>query len=81
MMKLTYAIALGAALMAAPYAVALAQPAGPVVTACKEDIAKLCANLPRNGSVRACLTKHESEVSAPCKQALDTTGGGRLPKQ
>ena len=80
-MKLAFPIALGAALMMAPCGVALAQPAGPVATACKDDIAKLCANLPHNGSVRACLTKHESEVSPACKQALNTTGGGRMRKQ
>ncbi len=80
-MKLAFAIALGATLMAAASGLALAQPAGPVATACKEDIAKLCANLPHNGSVRACLIKHESKVSAPCKHALDTTGAGRMRKQ
>jgi len=44
-MKLTFAIALSATLMAAPSGLALAPPAGPVATACKEDIAKLCGNL------------------------------------
>jgi len=80
-MKLAFTIAFGTTLMLALYGVAFAQPAGPVATACKEDIAKLCQNLPHNGSVRACLTEHESEVSASCKHALDFTGGGKMRTQ
>jgi hypothetical protein len=55
---------------------ALAQ-SGPVATSCKADIANLCAGRPHDGSVRICLEQNYDKVSAACKTALDTTGGGR----
>ena len=50
---------------------------GPVATSCADDIAKLCAGKPHDGSVRICLEQNYDKVSAACKTALDTTGGGR----
>lgn len=55
---------------------AIAQ-SGPVATACKDDIAKVCAGKPHDGEVRVCLETNYDKVSAACKSALDTTGGGR----
>jgi hypothetical protein len=55
---------------------ALAQ-SGPVATSCEADIAKLCAGKPHDGSVRICLEQNYDKVSAACKTALDSTGGGR----
>jgi hypothetical protein len=50
---------------------------GPVGQACKADIAKFCASQPHDGRVRVCLETNYDQVSAGCKKALDTTGGGR----
>lgn len=50
---------------------------GPVATSCGDDIAKLCANKPHDGSTRICLEQAYTKVSAACKSALDSTGGGR----
>jgi hypothetical protein len=55
---------------------ALAQ-GGPVATDCASDIAKLCSGKPHDGSVRICLEINYGKVSAACKAALDSTGGGR----
>jgi hypothetical protein len=55
---------------------ALAQ-GGPVATDCANDIAKLCRGKPHDGSVRICLETNYAKVSAACKKALDSTGGGR----
>jgi len=75
-MKLTHTIALAAVAVAASVAVAAAQ-SGPVGTACQSDIAKLCAGKAHDGGVRVCLESNYDKVTAACKQALDTTGGGR----
>lgn len=50
---------------------------GVVAKACSADIAKQCAGRPHDGSVRICLESNYETVSAACKKALDTTGGGR----
>lgn len=51
---------------------------GPVATACQEDIAKYCAGKEHgNRELRTCLESNKSTVSAACKAALDSTGGGR----
>lgn len=51
---------------------------GPVATACKDDIAKLCAGKEHGqGAVRACLDANKDKVSAACKVALDATGPGK----
>lgn len=50
---------------------------GFVAKACNNDIAKLCAGKPHDGSVRICLEDNYERVSAACKKALDTSGGGR----
>jgi hypothetical protein len=66
---------------AALVTLALTTPAlgqgGPVATSCTNDIAKLCAGKPHDGSVRICLETNCAKVSSACKNALDTTGGGR----
>jgi hypothetical protein len=58
-------------------ATAGAAQSGPVGRACKPEIASLCAGMPHDGSVRVCLETNYERVSAACKRALDTTGGGR----
>lgn len=63
-------------------AAALASPAlaqsGRVATACKDDIAKLCAGKSHvNREVRTCLEANKAKVSAACKTALETTGRGK----
>jgi hypothetical protein len=75
-MKLINTIAISALVLAASIAAASAQT-GPVGTACKNDIAKLCADKAHDGDVRICLESNYDKVSAACKKALDTTGGGR----
>jgi hypothetical protein len=55
---------------------ALAQT-GPVAKACATDIQKICPNLGHNGQTRSCLEANRDKVSAACRHALDTTGGGR----
>lgn len=50
---------------------------GIVAKACSNDIAKLCAGKPHDGSVRICLEDNYERVAAACKKALDTSGGGR----
>jgi len=75
-MKPISTIALCALALTALPQVAYAQR-GPVATACKQDISKMCAGKPHDGSVRICLETNYDKVSAACKKALDTTGGGR----
>ena len=58
-------------------ATAAVAQSGPVARSCNADIAKLCAGKPHDGSVRICLEQNYDKVSAACKTALDTTGGGR----
>jgi len=50
---------------------------GPVATSCSGDIAKTCAGKPHDGSTRICLEQNYTKLSANCKAALDSTGGGR----
>jgi|WetSurMetagenome_2_1015567.scaffolds.fasta_scaffold218195_2 hypothetical protein len=49
--------------------------------ACKDDVSKFC-NDPKLGSagLTACLKEHGSEVSVPCKDALDQAQGGAEEK-
>lgn len=75
-MKLVHTIAASALAVAASISLASAQT-GPVATACKDDIAKLCADKAHDGGVRICLETNYDKVAAACKAALDTTGGGR----
>jgi hypothetical protein len=75
-MKCLHTLAISALALVASIAVAVAQT-GPVATACKDDIAKLCAGKAHDGEVRICLETNYDKVSAACKTALDTTGGGR----
>lgn len=67
---------LGAIALAGVAGTALAQ-SGPVATSCAGDIGKLCANKPHDGSTRICLERAYDKLSAGCKSALDSTGGGR----
>lgn len=54
------------------------QGTGPVASACADDIAKLCAGKShQNREARSCLEANKSKVSAACKTALETTGGGK----
>lgn len=76
MKNLASVFSLSALLLGTSTIAGLAQ-SGPVATACKSDIAKTCAGLPHDGSVRTCLQNNYDKVSAGCKKALDTTGGGR----
>jgi hypothetical protein len=72
-----------AAIVAIALGSAYAQPPGkgpgqgPVITQCKEDIAKFCAGKQHQGEVRACLEAKQAEVTRACKTALDTTRRGR----
>lgn len=51
---------------------------GPVMTQCKDDIAKFCAEKTHvNRELRECLESKKSEVTAECKAALDSTGPGK----
>lgn len=85
-MKMITGIA-AAAFCAVTLASASAQPAGrgpgqgPVITQCKADLAKYCAGKAHDGTARACLEANKAKVSAACKTALDTTGGGRGRKK
>jgi hypothetical protein len=39
--------------------------------ACADEIARYCSSVPRGGGrVRACLKKHEADLSAGCKQQI-----------
>lgn len=51
---------------------------GPVARDCVDDIAKLCSDKQHgNREVRTCLEANKDKVTAACKKALDTTGGGK----
>lgn len=76
-LKMTAAIALVAGGLATIAHAQQGQGAGPVATSCAADISKLCANKAHDGAARICLEQNYAKVSAECKNALDTTGGGR----
>ena len=75
-MKAVFVVAASAVVIAAS-AISAAAQTGPVARNCQGDIAKMCAGRPHDGSVRICLEMNYESVSAACKRALDTTGGGR----
>ena len=78
-MKLVNAFSAAAIALAGLMTVAAAQ-SGPVATACKDDIPQFCAGKehgPPEHAVRTCLEANKDKVSAVCKEALETTGGGR----
>jgi hypothetical protein len=53
-------------------------PSGPVASSCTAEISKYCADQQHGaGAVRACLEANRQDLSAPCREALDSTGGGR----
>ncbi len=53
-----------------------AQPS-PVARSCGDDITNMCADKPHDGGVRMCLETNYDKLTAACKKALDTSGGGR----
>ena len=75
-MKFVFVMTTSAVVVVAS-ALSVAAQTGPVAKACQNDIAKMCAGRPHDGSVRICLEQNYDTVSAACKRALDTTGGGR----
>lgn len=70
-------VMIASAIVITASALSVAAQTGPVARACQNDIAKMCAGRPHDGSVRICLEMNYETVSAACKRALDTTGGGR----
>ncbi|MGB8274499.1 MAG: hypothetical protein WCF16_04415 [Alphaproteobacteria bacterium] len=75
-MKIVNAMVIAAFAIAVSIGAATAQT-GPVATACKEDIANICAGKEHNEEVRACLEAAKDQVSPECKTALETTGAGK----
>lgn len=76
-MRLAHIFAVGLVVVMGSAASAFAQP-GPVAIACKDDIPKHCAGKEHGqGEVRACLEANKDKVSNACREALETTGGGR----
>jgi Cysteine rich repeat len=76
-MKISTMIFAVLGLAAAMSGAAIAQ-SGPVATICSKEIAKYCAKAGHgNAQTRNCLEKHRKDLSAACRKALDTTGGGR----
>ncbi|MFN8642243.1 MAG: cysteine rich repeat-containing protein [Candidatus Binatia bacterium] len=46
-------------------------PDNPVLTACKDDIARFCSNVPAgDGRVKACMKSHLSQLSEQCKETI-----------
>lgn len=86
-MESTAKLTIAACLALATVSTSLAQQPGrgsgqgPVITQCKDDIAKFCAGKSHDGEVRACLEAKKTDVTAACKTALSTTGGGKGRKQ
>ena len=80
MIKIATSTFVAAALaLAAGGALAQGTPGqGPVARDCVDDIVKFCSDKQHgNREVRTCLEANKDKVSAVCKKALDTTGGGR----
>lgn len=75
-MKFVHTFTLTVTLIAVSMTAADAQ-SGRVGRACRTELANLCAGKPHDGSARICLEENYDKVSARCKKALDTTGGGR----
>jgi len=78
-MKVHHTLLATAIALAGSIGFAAAQ-SGPVATACKDDIPKYCAGKehgPPEHAVRVCLEANKDKVSASCKAALESTGGGR----
>lgn len=79
-MKLVSIAGLAAAVSLAASAVQAQAPGrgpgqGLVITHCKDEIAKYCADVPHGaGAVPACLEKHKANLSDACKTALDSRG-------
>lgn len=57
---------------------AYAKGNGPVMTKCKTDIEKYCADKKHvKGEVRSCLEEKKAELTEECKMALESTGPGK----
>lgn len=73
------------AVIAALAAIAFAGPAlaaGPVHTACKDDIAKFCAEKgQKHGATRACLDANKDKVSEGCRTVLEQHSPGQNKMQ
>lgn len=68
----------GAVLVASLPAHAQRTGGGPVGRSCADDLAAHCAGVPHGGmKARNCLEENRARLSAACRRALDTTGGGR----
>lgn len=51
---------------------------GPVAQHCGDDLAQFCPGIEHaNRAGRTCLEKNIQKVSAACRNALNTTGGGK----
>jgi len=78
----TIILASAASLTIALLAMAQGSGTGPVARQCAEDIKKFCAGMQHgSGEVRGCLEAKKADVSAACKEAIDTTGPGKGKKQ
>ena len=55
-------------------------PGGLVASACASDIKKFCPDKGHDGGIRACLEAQKADVSAACRTALNSTGGGQMPR-
>ncbi|HZV21038.1 MAG TPA: cysteine rich repeat-containing protein [Hyphomicrobiales bacterium] len=54
---------------------AQAQQQGRRLAACRADVEKFCASVPRGqGKVRACLEENKDKVSSDCRSALENVG-------
>jgi len=81
--KVTLCAAAGIAVLGTAWAQAPGRGPGqgPVMTQCKDDMAKLFAGKKHDGEVRAYLEGKKAQASAACKTALDSSGGGKGKKQ
>jgi cysteine rich repeat protein len=76
-MRLVYICAVGLAAVIGS-ATSVSAPSGPAATACKDNISKFCAGKEHGqGEVRMCLEANKGKVSPACREALETTAGGR----
>lgn len=76
-MRLAHKFAVGLVVTLGSAAPTFAQ-SGPVAIACKNDIPQHCSGKEHGqGKVRACLEANKDKVSTACREALETTGGGR----
>ncbi len=75
-LALTIAIILATAGHTPAQAQGIAGGQGIVAKACASDIKKFCADKTHDGGIRSCLEGRKADVSAACRTALNSTGGG-----